>query len=317
MNDAAAKAAEETEADICCANCGIAGVDDITLQECNDCDLVKYCGDKCQKNHREQHEEECNKRKASLHDRKLFTQPDETHRGECPLCFLPMPIDPRKFAFYACCSQYICKGCGYANRKSYINDPMIEAMSCPFCREPAATGKKENKKRMMKRVKANDPAAMKEMGLTCYEEGDYGGAFEYLTKAAKLGDFDSHYHLGAMYGEGGGVEKDAEKSIHHYEKAAIGGHPYARYSLSYLEEKNGNTERAVKHAIIAANLGHENSMKALWTHYSRGNITKEDLDATLRTHHAAIDATKSEERKVAEKGVSESKADYWRRIGLV
>ena len=66
------------------------------------------------------------------------------------------------------------------------------------------------------------------------------------------------------------------------------------------EKKNGNVERAVKHFIIAAKLGHEESMKALWSHYSDGNITKEDLDATLRTHQAAITAMKSAQRDAAE-----------------
>ena len=36
-----------------CANCGIAAVDDIKLEECTDCDLVKYCSDKCREDHRE------------------------------------------------------------------------------------------------------------------------------------------------------------------------------------------------------------------------------------------------------------------------
>ncbi len=58
-------------------------------------------------------------------------------------------------------------------------------------------------------------------------------------------------------------------------------------------------ERAVKHLIIAANLGYDQSMKALWKHYSAGNITKQDLDATLRTHQAAINATKSAQRDAA------------------
>jgi hypothetical protein len=57
----------------------------------------------------------------------------------------------------------------------------------------------------------------------------------------------------------------------------------------------------VKHFIIAANLGNEKSMKALWKYYSAGHINKEDLDATLRTHHAAINEMKSPEREAAEK----------------
>ena len=283
----------------CCANCGIAEVDDIELEECNDCDLVQYCGDKCREEHREQHDEECKNRKALLHDRKLFTQPDGTHEGECPRCFLPLPIDPLKSMFHSCCSEIICNGCIYANIMSNIHDE-VKACRCPFCRTRSSTGGEETRKRVMKRIKANDPAAMNYMGEMCYKEGDYEGAFEYFTKAAELGILDAHYHLGLMYYKGVGVEKDEKKAVYHYEKAAIGGHPRARNNLGYYEEKNGNTKRAVKHLIIAANLGFEPSMKVLWQHYSAGNITKEDLDATLRTHHAAIDETKSEQRDAAE-----------------
>jgi predicted secreted Zn-dependent protease len=41
-------------------------------------------------------------------------------------------------------------------------------------------------------------------------------------------------------------------------------------------------------------------MKLLWKYYSAGIITKEDLDATLRTHQASIDATRSAQRDAAE-----------------
>ena len=99
---------------------------------------------------------------------------------------------------------------------------------------------------------------------------------------------------------GRGVEKDEEKAVYYYEKAAIGGHPYARQNLACHEWDNGNIERSVKHSIIAANLGHEKAMKLLWKYYSAGIITKEDLDATLRAHQASIDATRSAQRDAAE-----------------
>ena len=283
----------EAEADVCCANCGIAEVDDIKLEECDGCDLVKYCSDKCREEHRGEHNEECKKRAKALHDRKLFTQPDETHLGECPLCFLPLPVDTRKSMFYACCSQTGCRGCVLANYMSNRDH------RCPFCREPA-TGKEEYNKRTMKRIKANDPAALRHMGRRCYDKGDYDSAFEYLTRAAELGDADAHCNLGLMYWEGKGVGKDEEKKVHHLETAAIGGHPLARDALAVIEERNGNMDRAVKHFIIAAKLGYDGSMKRLWKHYSDGNITKEDLDTTLRAHQAAIDEMKSEQRDAAE-----------------
>ena len=59
-------------------------------------------------------------------------------------------------------------------------------------------------------------------------------------------------------------------------------------------------ERAVKHWIIAANMGYDKSMKALWKYHARGLVKKEHLTATLRAHQAAVDATKSQQREEAE-----------------
>jgi len=44
-------------AEMVCASCGIAEVDEIKLTECDSCDLVRYCSDKCQQDHRMQHKQ--------------------------------------------------------------------------------------------------------------------------------------------------------------------------------------------------------------------------------------------------------------------
>ena len=49
-------------------------------------------------------------------------------------------------------------------------------------------------------------------------------AFEYLTRAAALGNAAAHYGLSILYEEGVGVEKDEKKELHHLEEAATGGH---------------------------------------------------------------------------------------------
>ena len=84
------------------------------------------------------------------------------------------------------------------------------------------------------------------------------------------------------------------------EEAAIGGHPNARHSLACYEGRNGRIDRAVKHFIIAANLGHDDSFKALKLLYANGDVSKEDFAAALRAHQAAVDATKSPQREAAE-----------------
>jgi TPR repeat protein len=152
----------------------------------------------------------------------------------------------------------------------------------------------------MKRVEKNDPDAMTQMGAMRYDEGDYISAFEYYTKAAALGDADAHARLAVMYSNGEGVEKDEKKAVYHLEEAAISRDSYARCILAAIEIENGRYDRAVKHFIIAANLGDEDSMKALWKCYAEGYISKDDLTVTLRTHQAAINATKSSQRKAAE-----------------
>ena len=284
----------ETEADICGANCGVAEVDGVKIKEedCA-CKLLHSYSDKCRGEHQEQDKEECQKQMTKMHDNDFFRQPEKSHRGDCPICFLPMPLDAGKTTFYGCCSAYICNGCEYVHHSSNGN------IKCPFCQEPLVDDEESNK-RMMERIKANDPAAMSKVGRMRYREGDYDTAVEYYIKASQFGDVEAHHYLGNMYHQGECVEKDEEKKVYHWEKAAIGGHAEARHNLGCQEERNGNMEKAVKHFIIAANLGYEDSMKALWKYYSAGNITKEDLEATLRTHHAALVEMKSPERKAAE-----------------
>ena len=236
---------------LCCASCGKAEVDDVKLKKCA-CGLVKYCSIACQKDHRSKHKRPCKKKLAELRDEILFTQPDESHLGECPLCCLPLPLDPTKSGFMACCSKYICKGCNYANQKREIEAGLEQR--CAFCREPLVKSDKEEHKMLMKRVKKNDPVAMWKLGNKhCLEEDD-DGAFEYWTKAADLGDADAHFNLSCSYYKGDGVEKDMNKYIYHSEQAAIAGHVMARHNLGIDELNNGRFERARKHFIIAANL---------------------------------------------------------------
>jgi hypothetical protein len=282
---------------MCCASCGTPAVDDVKLKKCA-CGLVKYCSDVCQETHREQHEEECMKRLAEIRDKDLFTMPDESHLGDCSICCLPLPLDQKKTTLNDCCSQLICNGCNYANMMREYEAGLERR--CAYCREPFPKTKEEGDKRSMKRIKKNCPVAMREMGRKRYREGDYGTAFEYLTKAADLGDAGAHYALSCMYHKGDGVEKDMKEQVYHAEQAAIGGHPNARFNLGYYEFQNGRFKRAVKHLIIAANLGYHDSLEGLRHLYADGHATKEEYANALRAYQAAVDATKSSEREKAE-----------------
>ena len=283
-----------------CASCGKSEAGDIKLKNCNACYLVKYCSIKCQKEHRPQHKRACKKRAAELRDEILFKQPESTHLGDCPICCLPLSLDQSKSSLYSCCSKLICIGCALAYHKLREKVEGIRK-SCPFCRQPVSSTQKEADRKTMKRIEANDPVALRQWGYRRYSEGDHKSAFEYWTKAAKLGDASAHYELSHSYKEGtGGVEKDEKLELHHLEHAAIGGHLCARNNLGCAEGKNRRHDRAMKHLIIAANLGYDNSLKLLRTFHAEGMVSKEDLASALRAHQAAVDATKSPQREAAE-----------------
>ena len=282
----------------CCASCGIAEVDDIKLKKCDDCDLVKYCSIECQKYHKSHHKEACKKRAAELHDEILFKQPESRHLGDCAICCLPLPLDLSKTVMMACCSKAICEGCDHANKIREAETSLRP--SCPFCRTAIPSTIDEADKMMMRRIEANDPVSMCQEGSEQYDKGDYISAFQYFTKAAELGDVEAHFKLSLLYHHGEGVEKDEGMETYHLEEAAIGGHPFARHNLGCHEWNNDNNERAVKHWIIAAKLGDDDSIKPLMAAYRVGFVSKDDLASTLRAHKAAVDATKSPQRDVAE-----------------
>jgi len=292
-------AVDEEAADtmLCCASCGKVEVDDVKLKMCTACKLVKYCSVECQKNHRPQHKNACRKRAAEIRDDNLFRQPDESHLGECPICCLPLPLDDDKHMINSCCCKRICDGCNHANKLREVEQGLEH--KCTYCREPIPILDEEIKKNQMKRAKANDPIAIFEMGIKCRDEGDLGGAIQYWTKAAALGNMIAHFNLSLLYQLGDGVEKDKKKEIYHLEEAAIGGDPDARYNLGCVESENGRYDRASKHFLIGANLGHDESLEAVKMLFAGGCVSKEDHASALRGHQAAVDATKSEQREEA------------------
>ena len=138
----------------CCAFCSITGCDAAKWKECDGCDLVKYCSDACQRDHRQEHEAKCKERAAELRDEILFKQPESSHHGDCPICCLPLPIDPQKSTLMSCCSKLICDGCAYANQQRLEES---QQHTCPFCRHPMPKTEEEARLNAMKRIAANDP----------------------------------------------------------------------------------------------------------------------------------------------------------------
>ena len=302
----------------CCAECGEEeGGGGVSLKTCKACMSVKYCNADCQKSHWATHKADCKLRAAELRDKALFSDPPP--KEDCPICFLPMPINLincvslppatltsvpiNDFAianielakihteqYYPCCGKSICKGCIHSCLKSGNN-------KCPFCNSDRDKTAEEEVEENMKRVEANDPASIcllatqHHLGRAGFQQ-DHAKAIELYTRAAELGCSNAHCNLADFLYKGG----DLKKAMFHFEAAAMKGHEVARYNLGGMEREAGNMERAMKHWIIAASAGEFDAMNYVIRGFTKGFVSRESIDSTLAAYNSSCAEMRSEAR---------------------
>ena len=280
-----------------CANCGKGEECSGNLKACTACKLVKYCNRNCQIAHRPHHKKTCKKRAAELHDEALF---EEHVPEECPICMLPLPLyeNHTGTSFHSCCGKEICNGCIYVMRETGAKD------LCAFCRTPYSNSDEEEVERTKKLMEKGNAYAFCQLG-GLYENGMYGlprdmaKANELYLKAGELGCAMGYYNLADSYYNGNGVEVDKKKAKHYYEVAAMNGEIQARNNIGALEGNAGNHQRAMKHLLIAAKAGDDDSLDNVKQGYMQGHITKEEYANTLREYQKSQDEMTSEARDKA------------------
>ena len=287
-----------------CANCGKGEENTVSLKACVACKIVKYCNRDCQIAHRPQHKRECKKRAKVLYDEALFADPPPPK--ECPICFLPIPVDLTQTTFSTCCGKKICCGCLYGmileqKRKGKKGE---EIGTCPFCRTPKASSDEETIERYTKLMEKGNAEACNQLGAH-YAGGELGlpqdwtKAMELWRKAGELGCAGGNSHLGELYDKGMGVVVDKKKANHYYELAAMGGDVCARHNLGCKEYNAGNYQRAYKHYMIAAQSGYNVSLDEVKEGFMRGFVAKDEYEQTLRIYQKRVDAETSDTRSEA------------------
>ena len=285
-----------------CANCGKSEEESHKLKHCNACKLVKYCNRECQVAHRPQHKKVCRKRAAEFHDEKLFKQPPPQF-GDCPICFIRLPILETGRRYKTCCGKVICSGCIHAPLYDDQGNK-VDNKKCAFCRTPAPTTDEEVIRRTKKRIDLDDPIAIFNHANN-YHNGkngfpqNYAKALELWHRACELGFAEAYCGIGYAYDNGGGVEVDKKKAKHYYELASMMGNETARHNLGANEADAGNWDRAVKHWMIAAGSGFNPSLKYIQDFYSNGRATKEDYTKALKLYQTYLSEIKSTQRDKA------------------
>merc|ERR1712176_140207 len=72
-----------------------------------------------------------------------------------------------------------------------------------------------------------------------------------------------------------------ERTRHHWEIAARGGHPMSRCGLGRLDCCYGKKGRALKHFMISANMGFEESLHEIKEMVINGEATREEYAKAL------------------------------------
>ena len=259
---------------------------------------VKYCNAACKKKHRSKHKKACERRVAELHDEELFRE--HPLREDCPICFLPLPIDVREMEFNPCCGKVICNGCIYAMREE-ARGRGKKIDLCAFCRKPYPSSEKEVVERTKKLIDADNAYAFYVLA-GYYRRGvkgmpqDWAKANELYMKAGGLGCAEAYYNLGISYDNGRGVEVDKKKAVHYYELAAMNGCVDARHNLGCEEYEAGNHHRAYKHYILAAKAGDKDSLEQVKAGFMDDMVTKDEYANTLRAYKSRQDEMKSDDR---------------------
>ncbi|EJK78034.1 hypothetical protein THAOC_00092 [Thalassiosira oceanica] len=265
-----------------CANCGkgSGGEGGVKLKDCTACRLVKYCGVDCQRAHRKQHKKACKQRAAELKDEQLYGQGHERPEGHfCPICTLPISLPMEDHSvFNACCMKLICNGCAMAAKKRGMFD---------------CTGGKEGSR-------GEQSSRGKILPWTSWTAKGHAKAVELWTEAAELGSVQALFHLGFAYYTGEGVQKDVAKAAEFYKKAAMQGHVLSRTKLGCVEVSDrGNYDRAVRHFMISAKMGLEDSVESIKWAFMAGLATKEQYAEALKGYQNAVEEMKSHDRDEA------------------
>ena len=230
---------------------------------------------------------------------------------ECPICMLPLPFAASENIYCVTCGKTVCVGCVLSSAKVHIKDggdvetASAKAMTCPLCRSNTALdGDKSALKALMKRANTVNHEAMYHLGRY-YFDGEMGlrqdkaEGLKWYHRAIEAGSGKAALLLGGCYSNGDGVDKDIEKALEYFQKAADLGFSPAFALIGNLLMKKGEVEEGMLNFRKAVMCGYCNDdlFNKLRNGFKYGYITKDEYAFTLRENQKACNEMKSDGRE--------------------
>ena len=231
---------------------------------------------------------------------------------DCPVCFFPRPF--KENTYFGCCDKVICSACAsehfratnIVNIKRKAKElPKLAKPNCPFCR--GCPSQRREIELLEERVQKGNGAAAYELARH-YLEGNLGldqdevKAVELYHRAADMGSARADLWLSHAYASGEDLVKlDFNKAKMYAERAVKQNYPQARTVLALLaitpKETNKQIQVALQHYMFGAKAGCKKHMDRVWKFFYGGDISKEDLEDTLRKYHQSCENMNSEARE--------------------
>jgi len=92
----------------------------------------------------------------------------------------------------------------------------------------------------------------------------------------------------------------------------VKGCEYARFHIGLEEFKIGNIDRAIKHWVIGASIGHKGSCDNVEVGFTRGHATKAQYEEAMCGYQLYLDETKNETRDKVRLPIQMDKASKMR-----
>ena len=177
----------------------------------------------------------------------------------------------------------------------------------PYCRSSTVIGDEQyTLEKEMQRANAGNAEAMNlvggyyidgEMGLPLDTEEGLKWYHRALEAGSGDGDGMAAYNIGTIYFTGDGVDKDIEKALDYFQKAAELEFVPAFFFMGCILMQRGEIEEAMLNYRKAAMCGDSNVFNLLRHGFEDGFITKDEYAYTLRENQAACNEMKSDARE--------------------
>ena len=254
--------------------------------KCGRCNLVFYCGRKCQEIHwKKGHKHSC----FSPEDRKASKQPDpraaeESEKiDECCICLDLLSEGIQKL------------DCGHTFHKNCIDELRNKGVKkvCPLCRAklPDTPEKMFADGCQLYYQITKDINNNSWSGLNKNQKIKINKVEELWTKSADQGLVEAQHYLGCIYDEGYVVAQDYSAAMKWYRMAADQGHASSQHNLGIMYEKGQGVAQdysvAMKWFRMAADKGHADSQCNLGIIYEKGQGVAQDYSAAMKWHRMA------------------------------